>query len=98
MLTRIDSVWTRGSYIIFRNMGPTPIGKTKWTKTNVYEVTDETNFPLGRISWFGRWRKYSFMPSASCVFEETCMRDIAQFIEEETKAHKAKKKAANANS
>jgi hypothetical protein len=97
MLERIDNVWTRGSYTVFRNMGPKPIGKTKWAKTNVYEVTAALNaYPLGRIAWYTRWRKYVFEPSSNCIFEETCLRDISQFIEEETAAQRAKAKAAKA--
>lgn len=85
-LERIDSVWTKGTHIVFRNMGPTPVGKTRWTKTNIYEVTAKAdNFPLGRIAWFGRWRKYTFQPSSDCVFEETCMREISLFIQQETR-------------
>lgn len=100
-LEKIDSVWTNGTHIVFRNMGPTPVGKTRWTKTNIYEVTAKAdNFPLGRIAWFGRWRKYTFQPSSDCVFEETCMREISLFIQQETrlqmKRAAEKRKAAKA--
>ena len=37
---------------------------------------------LGRVAWFGRWRKYAFFPEPGCVFEEVCMRELSEFIEE----------------
>lgn len=71
---------TEGKYIDFRLHGLSATGKTKtWKVQNRENLTI-----LGTISWFGRWRKYVFAPDADMVFEETCMRDIAQFIQQET--------------
>lgn len=39
---------------------------------------------LGKISWWGAWRKYAFFPKDNTLYETTCLRDIAQFIEEQT--------------
>lgn len=49
--------------------------------------------PLGEISWFGRWRRYTFKPFAGTVYEQQCLRDIAAFCELQTKTHKEKAKA-----
>lgn len=43
---------------------------------------------LGAIKWFSRWRKYCFFPEYSTVYEWKCLRDISDFIEEETKKYK----------
>lgn len=43
---------------------------------------------LGQVAWFPRWRKYVFVPAASTVFDQGCMRDIADFCENQTLAHK----------
>ena len=52
-------------------------------KTKVFKVkTKEGDSVLGTIKWFGRWRKYSFYPHMDTIFEQTCLRDIAQFIDE----------------
>lgn len=87
------SDWTKGAYIGIRLIGTSESGKT-----NVYEVRtwDTDGFRLGTIKWFGRWRKYAFYPEAGCLFEETCLRDIAEFCEQETKAQRRRqqKKAA----
>ena len=45
----------------------------------------EGRFRLGQIAWFGRWRCYSFLPLADTVFEQRCLRDIADFCESQTK-------------
>ena len=98
MLTRHDDVWTSGTHITFHNLGKMN-GSKGTRKTNIYEVLPKGEpgsfrLMLGQIRWFGRWRKYCFFPSTDTVYEETCMRDISQFIEEETKAHRAKKNAS----
>jgi len=45
---------------------------------------------LGRIAWYGAWRKYIFAPTlhAATVYEERCLRDIAEFIEIRTTEHR----------
>jgi len=97
MLTRYDETWTRGDYTVFRNMGKMNGSKGYQRKTNVYEVSAQAdNFPLGRIAWYAHWRKYVFEPNSKCIFEERCLRDIAQFCEEETKAQKEEAKARKA--
>jgi len=62
--------------------------KTKvWVVLNKYDATH-----LGHIGWFPKFRKYSFYPCLNTVYEEECLRNIADFIEHMTKAHKAKAK------
>jgi hypothetical protein len=43
---------------------------------------------LGWVAWFSRWRKYAFYPKPETVYEEDCLRDIAEFCEAKTKEHK----------
>lgn len=50
---------------------------------------------LGRIEWFGLWRKYVFTPFHGTVFEEVCMRELSDFIVERTKEYKAAKAASH---
>ena len=47
---------------------------------------------LGWIRWFGHWRGYSFFPEYETVFERTCLRDIANFIERENKERREMRK------
>ena len=80
----LDSTFILGTHIAFRNLGNYWGGKEH--KTNEYEVTEKHNVRviLGHIGWFPRWRKYVFEPEAGTVYEETCLREISQFIVEET--------------
>ncbi len=73
---------------------PTPMPEAKWLnfqearvkegyKTRVFIVlAKQDGILLGRIAWFGRWRKYVFYPeSGGCIFETDCLRDIAAFLD-----------------
>jgi hypothetical protein len=51
-------------------------------KTKTYKVVNKDNGSfLGFVRWFGSFRQYSFFPSEGCVFEKTCLRDIADFMQ-----------------
>ena len=100
MIERIeDSSFTQGTHIWFRNLGHLN-GSTGYQRTtNIYDVLTKDNVKLGEIRWFSRWRKYCFFPWTDTIYEETCLRDISQFIEEETATQRAsakKRKAAKA--
>ena len=51
-------------------------------------VAKEGVATLGRVAWFGRWRRYCFFPSVETVFEQDCLRSIASFCEDQTRRHK----------
>lgn len=36
---------------------------------------------LGTISWYPPWRKYTFCPPGQTVFEQDCLRAIADFLD-----------------
>lgn len=97
MLKRVTEDWCQCTHIYIRNLGHMNGSKGYQRKTNIYEVyASGDNFLLGRIAWYARWRKYVFEPTANTIYEETCMRDISQFIEEETKAQREAAKARKA--
>lgn len=84
-----DSTFIMGTHIYFRNNGAWRDGKEY--KTNQYDVHAKAdNFKLGEIKWFSRWRKYVFEPASQTAYEATCLRDISQFLEEETAARRVK--------
>lgn len=72
-----------GTYIKFRNCGPRP-----GNKTCDFEVSTDRGDVLGIVKWFGRWRKYSFFPEAGTLYEETCLREIAEFCQDRTRDQK----------
>jgi hypothetical protein len=73
-----------GTHIVFRI---DDIG----AKTNKWFVNAKNGDFLGRVRWFGRWRRYCFSPEYDCVFEEICLREIAQFVIERTEQHRTKR-------
>jgi hypothetical protein len=82
---------TEPRYIRFVPRGVVP-GKV----TQAWEVENRRSGDrLGLIGWYGPWRRYAFMPTGSTlVFDEICLRDIAAFLEEQTRQQRAKRGAA----
>lgn len=76
------------SYIHFESAGESASGKTKlW-----HVLSNDQACVLGTVAWYAPWRKYAFSAlSSACVFEQDCLRDIADFCERETLTHKRKK-------
>lgn len=60
-------------------------GKTR--RWNV--LTVDGGVCLGVVKWHGAWRKYAFFPTPQTLFEEDCLRDIAQALAEATAAVRA---------
>lgn len=80
MLERIDNTWWQSKFLNIRDLGYIRVG----AKTKHYSVTRRgNNALLGYIKWYSNWRQYCFF-SLDCVFEQDCLRDIAQFVEEIT--------------
>ena len=80
-----DKQTTEGTYIRFVAYGIRPGQKTsRWG----VETKGDEDF-LGEVKWFGRWRQYAFFPAPDCVFEQMCMREIGDFIEERMRERKA---------
>lgn len=62
-------------------------GRSKSGKTRVWTVRGKGD-ELGEIKWYGRWRGYAFWVYGDygySLFEQTCLRQIADFVEEQTK-------------
>ena len=80
-------------WLEFSEPSPSKSGKTSiWLVYSNKEDAIHPDLSLGEISWRGGWRKYAFFPDTDTVFEADCLRDLAQFCEDQTKAHKEKKK------
>jgi hypothetical protein len=65
------------------------VGRSLTGKTNIYWVqSKEEDSVLGQINWYSAWYQYAFFPQSpnmETVFEKNCLRDIANFCEEQTK-------------
>lgn len=51
---------------------------------------------LGEVKWYGPWRCYCFFAGQGTLFEKTCLRDIAQFCDEQTREQKVAARARKA--
>lgn len=69
-------------WIEFVEGQPCPRTRT-WTV-----VTKQDGTLLGSIRWDGGFRKYVFRPYGQAIYDNVCLRDIAAFVEEQTRAHK----------
>lgn len=64
-------------------------GKSDSGKTSRFSVrAKDGGALLGEVRWFGRWRKYAFFPEELAVFEQDCLRTIADFCEAQSKEHR----------
>lgn len=70
--------------------------ETPKTKTKVWTVMSAIDSPkgdggaeLGEVRWWSHWRKYAFFPNPNTLFEQLCLREIANFCETQTKQHRA---------
>lgn len=75
------------SWITFKDAGESVSGKTRIWTVDVADP-DIITISLGEVKWFGRWRKYAFFPKAETVFEQCCLREIAEFCERQTRERK----------
>lgn len=62
-------------------------------KTRIWEVTNNTNdCILGIVRWRASWRKYVYLPVEGTLYDPNCIRDIANFMDEQTRHQKKKYK------
>jgi len=71
-------------WIIFEDIEPKAGQKTALCIVRA----KQTNETLGIIKWFNSWRSYAFYPVPNTVYEETCLRDIAEKVEQMEKERK----------
>lgn len=58
-------------------------------------VTVKSETMIGRISWSTGWRKYVLAPGFPTDWDEGCLREVADFLETQTREHKDAAKARN---
>ncbi len=63
--------------------------------TKVWRVTTKVKarygMQIGIINWYSPWRRYTFFPHQGTMYEPTCLKDIAGFIEEQMRVRKQEK-------
>ena len=43
---------------------------------------------LGRVSWYSSWRQYAFSPSFSTIWNNNCLKEMINFLEQLMKEYK----------
>lgn len=81
----MGSTQTESLHLRFSDAGTSPSGLTRR-----WELTTLDGSPLGRISWYSPWRKYCFSPFPESIFDDSCLREIAEFCAVMTRVHKEK--------
>jgi hypothetical protein len=83
------------SWIKFEDCGQSKSGKTRIWRVMPIGASDvsKPGALLGHVSWYSGWRKYVFAPNVNTVFEQDCLRDLADFCERVTKEHKESRHA-----
>ncbi len=52
----------------------------------VYRIlNNKSGAQLGVISWYKPWTQYVFSSREECVFNNSCLRDVLDFMEKEIK-------------
>jgi len=55
------------------------------SKSAIYICSSKSSgYDLGEIKWYAPWGQYCFYDTANGIYSKTCMRDIADFIEQLT--------------
>ncbi len=44
---------------------------------------------IGRVCWSNGWRRYVVQPGYPTEWEQDCLRDVAEFLETQTREHRA---------
>lgn len=77
----------KGSYFIIIE------SKQENKKTNIYYIyTDEDKeVLLGKIKWYDPWRKYCFYPEDNIVWDNKCLTELVEYLNELNYEYKRKK-------
>lgn len=70
----------KGTWITFIRQPDKP-------KTQHWKLSSADGTILGEIKWYPSWRQYTYFPFIQAVYEEVCLREIADFVERLTKEH-----------
>jgi hypothetical protein len=56
-------------------------------KTKQYSVGCNNDY-LGIIKWYAPWRRYTFFPKENTLFDNNCLKEIINFIDNQMKLRK----------
>lgn len=77
------------SYLDIVDMGDSPSGKTK-----VWFIYSHLHGDvLGEVRWMGRWRQYSLFVRPDTIWNDACLREVADFLIKANSEHRAARQA-----
>lgn len=98
MVKRVTDTLYVGKFITFdkRDYPAAMVDQKMVINSYFWEVTNtKDGSRLGYIEWFKKWKKFGFFNYPdTCVFEEVCLGDIAQFLTDRTAEKKELDKAS----
>ncbi len=59
------------------------------TKKVNYVCVNKSGEHLGFIAWYAPWRQYCYFDTSNAVYAKSCLKDIATFIIQLSKAQEA---------
>jgi hypothetical protein len=62
------------------------IGHSDSGKTRIWAVFNG-GIALGSVAWWPHWRRYTLYPHQGTTFDSSCLREIADFLDEQTQEH-----------
>lgn len=74
-------------YIEFSRSRPSKSGKTRIWRVLAFhdKLSLIDDYSIGEVKWHGAWRRYALAPGRDTIFEQDCLRKIANFCEDQTK-------------
>lgn len=91
-MTALAAAHGSATWIRFDELTPNPATK-RWAV-----MPKDGPDRIGIISWYGPWRKYCFFPTPETVYEQVCLREIADFCEVQTAMHRLRRETDRAKS
>ena len=83
-INRVDTHWWETRSVSYRDDGYVSVG----AKTRKYSLFSRHNNSLiGIVKWMVQYRQYCFWPYLA-VLDSKVMREVSEFCEQTTKAHK----------
>lgn len=77
----------RGNYFYIESLY---VGNRKTPILFIYSNKDES--VLGQIKWFSSWRKFCFFPKQDTVWDDKCLKELTDYLNELNYEYKHKSK------
>ena len=49
-------------------------------KTPIYVIYDKNSVCIGKIKWYGAWRKFCFFPEGNTIWGSICLEEVIALV------------------